>query len=378
MQETRSILFIFLFLFLLVLTSQGALARAPILDPNLREQIIWIPTGPHMEFRMETTLFLPPGEGPFPLLIVNHGKDPGLPKKQIRDRFSHLAKAFVSRGYAVMVPMREGFSRSSGPFSHYACNMTQNGYIQARDIEAAWRFARNSNAFDADHIIIAGQSFGGLAALAFATQKYSGVQAVINFSGGLRDRTCAWEPALIAAFQEYGALNKIPSLWLYGENDSIFNPALVSRLTEAFQKAGGQARVIHYPAFKKDAHATVSSRDGIPVLLPGILNFLDELSLPTRVLHVIADPPRPAKTNFAKIEDVMAVPYLKPEGRAAYLKFLSLLTPRAFAISPSGGWTWAEEGDDPQNRALEDCEAKSKESCQLYAIDNDVVWPNPK
>lgn len=256
--------------------------------------------------------------------------------------------------------------------------MTQNGYEQARDIESAWRFAQTAPLFDANHIIIAGQSFGGLATLAFATQKYSGVQAVINFSGGLRDGSCDWERPLIAAFREYGALNKIPSLWMYGENDSLFNPALVSQLANVFQAAGGQARIIQYPAFKKDAHGTVSSPDGVTLLLPDITSFLNELFMPTQVLHTIAEPPRPAKTEFAKIDDVAAVPYLTTRGHAAYQQFLQLTTPRAFAISRTGAWTLASEGDDVQARALDTCDNKSSEPCQLYAIDHDVVWPMPK
>jgi hypothetical protein len=50
------------------------------------------------------------------------------------------------------------------------------------------------------------------------------------------------------------------------------------------------------------------------------------------------------------------------------------MTPRAFAVSASGGWTWAEEGEDPDGRALATCSAKSKEPCRLYSVDDYVVW----
>jgi hypothetical protein len=51
------------------------------------------------------------------------------------------------------------------------------------------------------------------------------------------------------------------------------------------------------------------------------------------------------------------------------------MTPRAFAISASGSWSWSEEGEDPDSRALAACQQNSKDPCQLYSIDNDVVWP---
>jgi hypothetical protein len=53
------------------------------------------------------------------------------------------------------------------------------------------------------------------------------------------------------------------------------------------------------------------------------------------------------------------------------------MKPRAFALSANGAWCWAEEGEDPDVRALATCESKSKQPCQLYAIDDDVVYAAP-
>jgi hypothetical protein len=52
------------------------------------------------------------------------------------------------------------------------------------------------------------------------------------------------------------------------------------------------------------------------------------------------------------------------------------MTPRAFAVSASGSWTWAEEGEDPEARALATCSSKSSKPCRLYSVDSSVVW-NP-
>ena len=101
------------------------------LDYRINEHIILIPAGQDHQARLETTVFQPNGPGPFPLIIINHGKDPGHPNLQPRDRFYHMAHAFVERGYAVMVPMRQGFANSTGYYRDHGCDMTANGYTQA-------------------------------------------------------------------------------------------------------------------------------------------------------------------------------------------------------------------------------------------------------
>jgi len=75
------------------------------------------------------------------------------------------------------------------------------------------------------------------------------------------------------------------------------------------------------------------------------------------------------------LQDVEAIPFLKAGGRDGYRAFLSKSFPRAFALSPTGAWGWAEMGDDPMARALANCNRNSKDlPCRLYAVDDGVVW----
>ena len=46
----------------------------------------------------------------------------------------------------------------------------------------------------------------------------------------------------------------------------------------------------------------------------------------------------------------------------------------AFALSSTGEWSWAEEGDDPVDRVLAACQKSSRSACRVYAVDSDVVW----
>jgi dienelactone hydrolase len=346
------------------------------LDHRMNEHIEQVPAGPQGRAMLETTVFQPNGPGPFPLIIINHGKEPGRPSLQPRDRFYHMATAFVKRGYAVMVPMRQGFANSTGRYREYGCDMTANGYAQAEDIAATLAYARRQQWIDAGRIVVAGQSYGGLATIALGTQDQPGVRGLINFAGGLRDDSdrCAWRSALVTAFAEYGAKTRLPTLWMYGQNDSLFGPELAQRMHAAFEQAGGRGRRVEFAAIKRDSHGMLASRDGEKVWLDDTMRFLDQIGMPTKVLYEVPPPPTPARTDYAKVDDIEAVPFLSENGRRAYQEYLTKMTPRAFAVSPSGAWTWAEEGEDPDGRALATCTAKSTEPCRLYSIDDYVVW----
>lgn len=346
------------------------------LDHRMNEHIVQVPAGPQGRAMLETTVFQPNGPGPFPLIIINHGKDPGRPNLQPRDRFYYMATAFVKRGYAVMVPMRQGFANSTGRYRDFGCDMKANGYTQAEDIVATLAYARQQPWVDRNHVVIAGQSYGGLATIAAGTRELPGVRGLINFAGGLRDDSdrCAWRSALVTAFSDYGSKAKLPTLWMYGENDSLFGPELAARMHAAFEGAGGRGKLVEFPAFKRDSHGMLASRDGEKVWLDDTMAFLQGIGMPTTVIHDVPAPPSPPRTDYAKVDDVEAVPFLSENGRRAYQEYLGKMTPRAFAVSPSGAWTWAEEGEDPDGRALATCTAKSTEPCRLYSVDDYVVW----
>jgi dienelactone hydrolase len=346
------------------------------LDYRLNEHIVLIPAGSNGRSMMETTVFQPNGPGPFPLLIINHGKEAGAPSAQQRDRFIFMATAFVKRGYAVMVPMRQGFANSTGRYKDFGCNMTANGYSQANDVRAAVNFARQQDWIDSERIVIAGQSYGGMATMALGTEQLAGVRGLINFAGGLRDdaNSCDWRGELVKAFANYGAANKIASLWMYGANDSLFGPELVSRMHTAFVQAGGQAKLVEFGPFKRDAHGMIASRDGEKVWWREAEQFLKQIGMPTDVRYAVVPQPTLPKSDFAKIDDVDAVPYMGEHGRLAYREYLSKMSPRAFAVAPNGAWCWAEEGEDPDRRALATCEKKGGQPCKLYSVDEHVVW----
>jgi dienelactone hydrolase len=325
---------------------------------------------------LETTIFKPPGEGPFPLLVLNHGKSLGSPRAQERARFLTVSREFVKRGYAVVIPMRTGFSKSSGEYVEEYCDMTANGQIQANDLDDVLAYVVRQPWADPQRILVGGQSYGGLTAMAFATHGYPGVKGVLNFAGGLRTNGCPWEGSLVQAFGAFGAQARVPSLWFYGENDSHFGPELATRMHQAYTAAGGKATLVKFGAFKNDAHGMSGSRDGIRIWWPETEKFLRQIGMPTEEIFNVAEPARLPKSGYAEINNIAAVPYLREDGREQYRAFLTKSSPRAFALSSSGAWSWVEDGDDPAERAMANCQKNSASPCKLYAIDGDVVWTN--
>jgi hypothetical protein len=80
----------------------------------------------------------------------------------------------------------------------------------------------------------------------------------------------------------------------------------------------------------------------------------------------------PAVTS--DVQDSTSVPFINDRGRENYKRFLSRKSPRAFAISRDGSWGWADRGKNPQQRALDNCNAYSEQQCRLYAVDNEIVY----
>jgi len=359
-------------LFALLCTSAGWAQEAP-LNHALNEQIVFIRHGAGVE--LETTIFKPDGNGPFPLALINHGKSFGNPRFQPRARYIVATRELVRRGYAVAIPMRGGFSKSSGMYVEGGCNIEGNANHQAGYLRTALDWLVQQSFVDRNRIVVLGQSHGGLTAMAFAAESYDGVRGVINFAGGLRlsgDRCTNWEPSLVTAFRSFGRSTRISSLWFYGENDSYFNPDLVKRMYAAFSEAGGKARLIAYGPFKGDSHGTFSDRDGLSIWWPETDAFLTSLGLPTALL------PRAASEDpvLAALEDTKRIPHINSACTRTYNLFLDADYPRAYAISADGHCGYAYGGEDPRKRAVEFCQKRAQEPCRLYAVDNGVVWHN--
>jgi dienelactone hydrolase len=342
---------------------------------HLNEQVVGIPAGPDGTITLQTTIYKPDGPGPFPLIVFNHGKIHGDPRTQARSDPVSFAREFVRRGYVVVAPNRQGFAQSGGTYVQDGCDVERNGMSQAADIASTVDFMSKESYVDAKHIVIAGTSHGGLATIAYGVDAAPGVRGLINFSGGLRQDACAdWQGNLTRAFGAYGEKVHVPSLWLYGDNDSIWSPELVGQIYTAFEAHGASAKMIDFGMYKNDAHRLVGDRDGVHIWWPSVERFLARAGMPTRVQYHVSEPTQPKATDFASIDAVNSVPFVDDAGRNGYRNFLHQYPSRAFAVSATGAWSWAEGGDDPMAVAVSNCQKQSSDPCRLYAVNDTVVW----
>ncbi len=351
------------------------------LDASLNESVQIIPKKGPFAVDLETTIYKPDGEGPFPIAVINHGKSSGDPKFQGRYRPALAARYFLQRGYAVVVPMRQGFSKSGGLYVGGGCNVESNGRAQAEDVKGVLDFVTQQSWADKNRMVVLGQSHGGWTTLAFGPLNYPGVKALVNFAGGLRQETCiAWENNLAKGAGDYGAKTRLPSLWFYGDNDSFFTTETYRAMFEKYTASGGPAQLVAFGLFGTDAHSMFGSRNGSPIWQPEVTKLLAKAGLPSEPVAAYAKfgtfPARalPARTDFAALDDATKLPFVRDTGRAGYTTYLAKVIPRAFAIAPSGAWGWAEGGDDPLQRALINCNRNGAGLCKLYSVDDFVVW----
>lgn len=281
-------LVITLFIYFVFFSSHAAPPASP--QKYVNEEIIMLSVGSgNARAELETTIFTPPGEGPFPLAMINHGKATGNPRLHPRDRFLALSGELVKRGYLVAIPMRRGFARSTGAFSGYdACEVFVNAYSQAKEIIQALHVLERRADVDKTRIVLLGQSYGGISSLVVGMQPREGLKGVINFSGGIKldeRKGCLWRPLMVEAFGYIGSKSRLPTLWFYGDNDSLWGEDLPRELFTAYTAAGGKARMVSFGTDPNgDAHGMVHRVQSVEIWLPELERFLQSVRLPWRVI----------------------------------------------------------------------------------------------
>ena len=340
----------------------------------LNEQVLNIPGDSAIPVTLEVTVFTPPGPGPFPLAVMNHGATNASPNNRgARYRFTYSAFYFLSRGYAVALPMMRGFAGSGGAIVHRGCDLADVAVTNARDIRAVISYMTTRPYVDASRVVVAGQSFGGWNALGLGTLDHVAVRGLVNFVGGARMSDCtAQDASLIAAAGYLGAHTSLPSIWFYGDNDKVFGPATWRAMYERYTKAGGHAELVPIGNFLNDAHELLSFPESIPIWTPKVDRFLLGIGLPgTPVFPQYMPRPLPPPTHFAAIDDIAAIPGISERGHELYRQFLTRPFPRVFLIAANGGVATYNGGFDPLARALKACGAVA---CWPYAVDDYVVW----
>jgi dienelactone hydrolase len=121
---------------------------------------------------MFVTHYKPRGAGPFPFVVMSHGRGPNR-QESVRQRFVDVARFWIARGYAVFVPTRLGYGATTGPDVDLEDSGPCNKKNYVPMMEAATEqvlltieFAKKQAWVDPKGIILMGQSVGGFTTVA--------------------------------------------------------------------------------------------------------------------------------------------------------------------------------------------------------------------
>jgi len=224
--------------------------------------------------RLEVVIDKPPGDGPFPLLVVNHGStgrgnNPALFTETSSNPV--FAAMFVKKGYVVAFPQRRGRGKSEGLYDEgfnvdrtqgYACDPKQSlpGADRAlTDIAAAVEVLRQRPDVAGQPILMAGISRGGILSIAYAGMHPREVAGVINFVGGWMGEACPNASEINVTLFKRGGTFPHPTLWLYGNHDPFYSLDHSRANFAAFQAAGGKGSFFDFEVPGGNGHMVIYS-----------------------------------------------------------------------------------------------------------------------
>jgi dienelactone hydrolase len=266
------------------------LAGAQTAEQGAFRRQLWLLPSAQPGVLMRATVFRPPGAGAFPLLVMSHGSTQNAERRRTLSMpvFESLSFWFVRHGFAVVLPQRPGHGETRGAYreDQGGCDdadFAHAGLGAAESIAATVAYMTAQPFVRRTGVIVAGQSAGGWAALAFASRASTGVRGVINFAGGLGgqsydrpDNNCAPD-RLIATAEDFGRTSRVPTLWVYAENDGYFAPRLSRAMAAAFRAGGGKADYELLPPFGADGHQLVEAAGSEALWGPVVERFLTTL-----------------------------------------------------------------------------------------------------
>jgi dienelactone hydrolase len=244
------------------------------------------------EYRLATYIHKPDdfdSSRKYPVVIINHGTAvDSYTRGHTRFAYPYASEYFLKRGFVVVVPMRRGYAGSDGASvadSIGSCSnpdYSSSAREASKDIAAIISYVKSLAYADAQRILLVGTSSGGFTSLAVASLNIEGVIGIINFAGGQggSSRTepsghaCS-EQILIEIMGSFGKA-KVPTLWIYSENDTFFRPELAQAMFEGFLRNGGKGRLVIAPPF---GHALLSREEGRNIWASYGDEFLHELNV---------------------------------------------------------------------------------------------------
>jgi dienelactone hydrolase len=234
-------------------------------------------SGPH---GLKGWLHLPPGPGPFPCLITNHGS--GIDRGTEDVSRPGTAALLMSWGIASFLPHRRGYGASEGPAwreevtapygtQAYDDALAARLDAESDDILAALDVVAGLPEIDARHIGVMGSSFGGTTTL-LAASRTPRFTCAIDFAGAAMnwDRT----PGLRRLMTQAALRLTMPVFFIQAENDYSIRPT--RELAEALAPTDKVVQSRIFPPFGVNAHEGHLLESRGPVIwAPAVRGFLE-------------------------------------------------------------------------------------------------------
>src|SRR5438270_7392268 len=167
--------------------------------PQASYETIYYKSG---NLNIEAYFYKPQGNGPFPLVIYNHGSRAG--SERVEKPMQFIAAILVPQGYAVLVPERRGYGKSDGPTydeevqGDSGDRMMSRFREEASDVLAGLDYLKKGGAsassgrftpttttspVDFRRVALMGWSHGGVVSLLAASERHEFV-ALVDQAGG--------------------------------------------------------------------------------------------------------------------------------------------------------------------------------------------------
>lgn len=208
----------------------------------------------------------PAASGKHPLVVINHGRGATAADraKMSRTQYPQAVKYFTDAGFLVAVPIRLGYGETGGPDleDSGACGDRQFTPMfdrVASQIGQVVKALQQRPDVDASNVLLLGQSLGGGAVIALAAQNPPGVRTAINFAGGAGgNANSPGQPCgpdrMQQTFAGYGKTSRLPTLWIYAQNDLFWGADWPKRWVDAYNAAGGNATFVAMGADGNNGH----------------------------------------------------------------------------------------------------------------------------
>lgn len=197
--------------------------------------------------RIEAYLYKPDGDGPFPVIIYNHGTRDGRERQSVP--FQYVGTMLTKAGYVVLVPERRGYSKSDGMLwrdetHNDPARLVPRLQEETDDVLAAIDYLRTLPFADTKRMGIMGWSFGGIVTM-LATSRSTAFLAAVDQAGG----SLSWDanPLLRSALSSAASKSATPTLFMVAKNDRTTDS--ITTLAKIFEKRAVPHQLVIYEPF---------------------------------------------------------------------------------------------------------------------------------